>query len=80
MNRLVQRILMVAEIGGDADQAVDDDPVVGGDRFEARLRRAGEQRIERGLLDRVAAVPGVAVAGRRDHADAGAPTSIDVPP
>ena len=60
---------VLAELGAEAEQAVDDDPVVGGDRPEAGLRRAGEAGIERGLLERVARAPAVAVAGRGDEAD-----------
>ncbi len=63
---------VAAELGADAEQAVDDDPIVGGDRLVARLRDAGEAGIQRRLLERVAGAPAVVVADAGDQADAAA--------
>jgi hypothetical protein len=43
--------LMLAELQSKAEQAVHDDPIVGRDPAETRLRRAGNPRIERRLLE-----------------------------
>jgi hypothetical protein len=63
---------VLADLRAKAQQAVDDDPVVGDHRLEVGLRNAGEFGIQRRLLRRVARAPRVRIARARDDAEAAA--------